>query len=227
MSENNIKKEKTGMSGIWIFLIVVLSLIIIGFIGYYIYNIFSDESNETYIEYDNADVINQTTINKDESLTTEKENWKIYSNDQYGYEISMPNNFSVVDDCYDSVTGKRKDYQERAKWLVIIDRNLYDNFPYCDSDFPQMEIVIRVFDNDIDINKKMEYSDTDIEDEVKIGNNVWARQIMTEKSEFDETYTTNLYLNKDGKGYFISIENTDGNGSHDEIIDEIIETITL
>lgn len=221
---NNDKKNQKGNALLAIFIAVILIGIIIG--GYYLWQKSSDNEEMPIQPMGNKDATKeQLSTSPKVSRTQANNGWNKYNNNYFGYIISYPNSFQISDECYDSATGEFVEYSESPKWLVILDRNMDSNFPYCESDFPQMDIAIKSFDREIDINEIMEQSDTDIEDELKIGDNVWARQIMTEPSMFDDTYTTYLFLNKNGKGYEVSIKNTDADGNHDAIIDQIIETL--
>lgn len=221
MNENqNYKKDGSILI---IFLIVILIGIIIG--GYYLWQqnaeediLFTDENIESI-----QTTISEPSIIPSQNLENNDSNWITYTNDSFGYKISYPKEFKISDRCYDGQAQEYKEYTESPKWLVIIDKNMDANFPYCESDFPQMDIIIKSFDNEININEMMEQSDTDIEDSIKIGDNTWARQIMTEPSILDDSYATYLYLNNNSKGYEIDIKNTNANGVHDEIIDDIIK----
>lgn len=222
---NNVSDDnKKSNSIIIIFLAVILIGVIMG--GYYLWQ--KNIENKSSIN-DLTELTQLPTIEASETPNEIKNDsdWVTYTNDNFGYSISYPKEFKLSDSCYDNQTKKFKDYPESPKALVIIDRNMDDKFPYCESDFPQMEIIIKAFNQEIDINEMMEQSDTDIEDEVKIGDNIWVRQIMTEPSIFDDSYSTYLFLNINGKGYEINIKNTNANGLHDELIDNIIKTFKI
>lgn len=219
--------NQKGNSLLIVFLIVILIGIVIG--GYYLWQKSSEEQELPIQPIKSIDVEDkEISITPSSTSTSDKlSGWITYTNDNFDYTISYPKEFNLSDSCYNTQTGELMEYSESPKWLVIIDRNMDDKFPYCESDFPQMEVIIKAYPQEIDINERMEESDTDIEDELTIGDNTWARQIMTEKSEFDGAYITNYYLNKDGKGYQISVRNDDNNGTHDKIIDQIIETFNM
>ncbi len=223
---DNLNNNKKSNSVLIVFLIVITFGLILG--GYYLWQ--KDIENEEEmiepiktVELSSNDPTIVTPTTKNDSSS----GWLTYNNDNFGYTISYPKEYKLSDSCFNSQTGKYDEYLESPKWLVIIDKNMDYNFPYCESDFPQMELMVKSFDNEIDINEMMEQSDTDIEDTAQIGDNAWARQIMTEPSEFDGEYSTYLFLNKDGKGYEIDIKNTDSDGTHEKIIDEIIGTLSF
>jgi hypothetical protein len=214
-------------------LIVILSivavLILIG--GYYIWDEYveNDQIFTTPTQTEHYDNIGyyEDEYGYNANLNTASTNWIDYDNTYFNYSLSYPTNFTLSDRCYDSLSGTYREYTESPKWLVILDRNMEKEYPYCDAGFTQMDLIIKSFYQEIDILERMEQSDTDIEDEIKIGNYTWARQIETTLSEYDDTYHTNLYLNINGRGYEISIRNYDSQGSHDAIIEEIISTITF
>lgn len=219
-------KNQKGLATIWIIIIVIIA-VIFGAIGGYYY--LKNQEKETPAVIPTQTVSAQTTLSTTApSVTTtptnETSNWKTYTNNEFGYSLKYPQDYKISDQCYDSKTSKKIDYELMPKWLVIISKNMDDKFPYCESDFNAMDLIVRGNKSEININEMMEQSDTDIESEVTINGIKWAKQIMTQPSDFDGSYTTEYYTNHNGRGYTLSTKNTDSAGNHGATVDKIMKT---
>lgn len=213
-----------GLATIWVVIIVIIALILGGVGGYYYLK--NQEKDIAAVPIITSTITpSATSSSATTTVPTDKTaDWKTYTNNEFGYFLKYPKDYRLSDQCYDSKTGKKIDYELMPKWLVIIDNNMDANFPFCESDFNAMDLVVRGNKSEININETMENSDTDIESEVMINGINWAKQIMTEPSDFDGSYTTEFNTNHNGRGYTISVKNTDSAGNHDATVDKIIET---
>lgn len=222
--------QQKGLTTLEIIVIIVLVIVIVGFIIFYFFG--KSTIKET------SPIIVPSIITSNQSSTTAtsatssatpitptatQNNWKTYFNDNFKYSFSYPNSWYATDRCYDKALDKWKEYDPK-QWLVIVSITMGDKFPMCQSDFPQTDLIVRASAEPVDINTMMEQSDTDIESEEKINGVTWAKQIYTQPSEYDGTYATYYYINHNGKGYTISISNTDNKGTHNSQVDEIIKT---
>lgn len=224
-SQSQVPNPQKGISTLTGILIVLLVAVIASAGIWYYFNYYLNPDIEksssgaqiTIPEKKSEEAAGETTTNK-------TADWKTYTNTEYGYSFKYPKSFYVVDDCYDATKKTRVDYEDK-KWLVFVDKKPFESdFPYCFSDFPQPYLVIRAFNQPIDLALQKEASTTDLESEVTVASQKRLKIILTEPSDFDGSYSTVIHLNYKNKGYTISWGNSDNKDTHDSTIDTIVST---
>lgn len=151
------------------------------------------------------------------STAIDTSSWKLYDNTKYNYTFRYPQSWGVIDYLYDSLTKSKKD---QYKLVLIDDQAIAANALKYASEIPTPTLGFFALDE-----MPTSYGDLAYEEGTATIDNVTAKKIIyTEPSLLDDTYTTNLYFEKNGQAYSIIYMNNDETGAHPAIIDEIIKT---
>ncbi|MBU0999707.1 hypothetical protein KKG24_05435 [Patescibacteria group bacterium] len=229
--------NKSGMSTGMIIGIAVMVAIVFGGGAYaYVNNKAEKEKKDLNVQITELQKISAVS---DASSNADTSDWKTYTNDVFKYTIKYPNNYQLADDCYNKDENQRSSWSSSAqegvkdKYAVIIDQAIADNFPTCGEYNLPNDKLINIYINEpsADLNNK-EYSTEEYqwakqtgtkqeEKVITINNRKWYQVIQNQKSN-NGIYYTEINSIKNNKIYYIQWKNADSKGTHDPLIDQIV-----
>ena len=164
--------------------------------------------------------------------------WKTYTNTKYNFSLEHPASYSFADWEWDQVNNKKISQQDqvyigKASFpspqgphisgndgdSVSVDFYMSINPPYSANDKPAFD------EHDLSADYDLQKSNGDQVSWVTIAGEKAVESFNTKPDEINGSYTTFIQFDHDSNLYSIWITNSDGAGTHDKIIDQIISTL--
>lgn len=204
-------------------LITLLICLIGGGIGmYFIAQKYQRDITDLQVESDNLKKSSTSTSNGNELDTS---NWATYTNTEYGYSFKYPTGYGILDQCYNMQTEKLQDFKDK-KSLVVVDKNkISEKAIPCESDYVQQFFTVFGAKSPIDLtDAKNVTEDNMVVSDKTIDSEKGVLRISKKPTMLDDSYYSEILVNHNNTGITINWENTDVKGTHDSIIDRIVET---
>lgn len=142
--------------------------------------------------------------------------WKTYRNEEYGFEVRYPENWFVYDNetppCAGGIRG-----------FVFINKNELSDCFFADTLPADFYIYVSEIPEEPwgPLPRSTEYNTYT---SYEIAGEEGVMNIRTEKSEGPRRKDTLIYVNHEGKQYVLSFPNTDFEGTHEAVYDQILST---
>jgi hypothetical protein len=176
------------------------------------------------VAYDNAftnsiGLKKKTTTTTTPTTTDTTANWKTLNNVTYNYTLKYPVNYYLENGLYDKINGVTVNKDKN----IFIDKNSLNSQTYLyGGDYPQPYFDIVTTDQESKNLMSDEQNAT--KSEITFAGEYAVKTMLTKPSDFDGSYSGNLRFNHKGKGYTIAWRNTDGAGTHDKEIEQMLST---
>ncbi len=154
------------------------------------------------------------------SSTSATANWKTFNNKTYDYSIKYPTSLYLTNGLHIKNTDN---LTAADQWVFLEPKQDTSKYYIADADFPQpyFEIISHTGEGQLP-----SVGDTIIETTTQITfvSQKAYKTIAKTPGSLSGSYYTNIKFNKDGNWFDISWENSDVNGTHDAVIDQILST---
>lgn len=148
--------------------------------------------------------------------------WKTFTSSTYKYSFKYPSTWYLVNGLYNPNSAQRTN---KDLW-VFMDKNPIASDAYRENtDWVHAYFQVLVTESVFDFNNIKETEKGNTITEPTITGEKALKIVAKQPSAMGGEYYTAIYLNHGSKGYSISCNNSDANGTHDSEIDTVISTL--
>jgi len=156
----------------------------------------------------------------------QNDNLSTYISEKYGYSFQYPSNFSLVDWFWDDQNNLRIPQNGKVVWVG--ETNLPENaIPLNAGPVSQYYSVTVNEDSTTGFSALRGDGAGVTITEVTIGGAQGWKALRTEPEEYSGNYSTSYYVNHNNNVYSMQIVNSDAVGTHDQKVDDMIESFTF
>ena len=157
------------------------------------------------------------------STSDETTNWKTYTNTEYGYKISYPQNWFIQNPYGETASGNCID-SETSNKIVVFSRIKLTYCGFVGEQLPPTEADMTIL--------VLEERWPDVvgtilgepDAKIMLAGEKAAKYKFTEKSQLPDIQATRIYFNHNDKGYLIFLKQIDRLGTYNQIYDQILST---